>query len=300
MVGNYLTKMLLQLGHKVIVLTRNPQTAKNPLPGNTQLRFAYWDVAKQEIDSRAIAEADALIHLAGAGVVAKPWTDAYKREILDSRVNGSRLLVRAIEEYGSRLTTVISASAIGWYGEDSPGLLAPFTEEMPVAKGFLGETCRAWEESIRPVEALGKRLVICRIGIVLSNDGGALSEFIKPLNLRIAGILGSGKQVISWIHIYDLCRIFYFALEQEHVTGIFNAVAPQPVSNKQLTITLAQALYGKGFLALPVPSFVLKLMMGERSLEVLKSTSVSSAKLEKEGFRFYFPNIKQAIENLVT
>ncbi len=298
MVGRHLAATLLQAGYKVVILTRNPHTAAKKTGIHQGLCYAYWDIEQQTIDTEAVAGADALIHLAGAGVVDKPWTDAYKKEIRDSRVNSSRLLVRAIQEYGHKLTTVISASAIGWYGSDDPDRPVAFTEDQPSAHGFLGETCRDWEDSIKPVEELGKRLVVCRIGIVLSNSGGALPEFKKPLAFRVAGVLGSGRQMVSWIHIKDLCGIFQYALEHQHMKGIYNAVAPHPVSNRQLTETLARSLYGKGFITLPVPGFMLQIMMGERSIEVLKSTTVSATKTEEAGFVFAFRTIDEALSDL--
>jgi uncharacterized protein len=298
MVGTALTQYLVHLGYDVIILTRNPEAANNAVAENNKVRFAQWDVKKQSIEAWAVSEADALIHLAGAGVVAKPWTEAYKKEILDSRVDSSRLLVNAISKHGVKLKTVVSASAIGWYGEDTYDGQGVFTEEAPAAVGFLGDTCKAWEDSMAPVKDLGKRLVICRIGIVLSNEGGALPEFKKPLAFRVAGVLGSGKQMVSWVHIEDLCRIFHFAIQHEEVQGVYNATAPKPVSNRELTITLAKALYGNVFLTLPVPVFILKVMLGERSIEVLKSTTVSSAKLVKAGFQFQFPSIEHALKDL--
>lgn len=299
MVGSYLTKFLVNQGYHVIILTRNPENAINPFSDSQKVRFAKWDIRNRIIDHAAIAEADALIHLAGAGVVAKPWTEAYKKEILDSRVQSSQLLVEAIKSVGVKLKTVVSASAIGWYGADEAKNRIVFTEETSAASGFLGDTCKAWEESIAPVADLGKRLVICRIGIVLSKEGGALPEFKKPLAFRIAGVLGSGEQMVSWVHIHDLCRIFLYAIENEKMAGIYNAVAPNPVTNRDLTITLARALYGNTFITLPVPTFILKILMGERSIEVLKSTTVSSHKIEKAGFQFEYPAIEKAITNLL-
>lgn len=297
MVGTALTGHLVQHGYRVIVLTRNPQKAvPNPLWGSA-VRYAAWDVASQTIETEAVLQADALVHLAGAGVVAKPWTAAYKQEILRSRVDSSALLVNAIRTHGTNLKTVVSASAIGWYGPDRGG--QPFTEDAPYAPGFLGDTCKAWEDSIKPAEALGKRLVIGRIGIVLSNSGGALPEFKKPLRFRVAGILGNGRQMVSWIHIDDLCAAFRFAIENPQVNGIYNFLAPAPVSNRTLTITLAECMYGKAYIPMPVPAVALQLMMGERSIEVLKSTTCAATKLIQAGFRFSFPEIKPALQDLV-
>lgn len=299
MVGTALSLHLEAKGYDVIILTRNPERATATGKLGKKVSYAGWDIEKQTIDATAVAKADALIHLAGAGVVDKPWTDTYKKEILDSRVNSSRLLVAAIKAHGVKLQTVVSASAIGWYGADSALHREPFTEEAPSAPGFLGDTCKAWEESIAPVTQSGKRLVYCRIGIVLSKEGGALPEFKKPLQFRVAGVLGSGEQIVSWIHIEDLCRMFTYAIETPSISGVYNAVAPNPVSNRDLTVTLGKCMYGNAFVAMPVPSFVLKIMMGERSVEVLKSTSVSAKKILETGFEFYYPSIEKALAQLV-
>ncbi len=299
MVGTALTIELVNAGYRVIILTRNPAKAK-PLPGwGSKVSYAAWNVEAQTIDPNAVANAHALVHLAGAGVVAKPWTKAYQKEIRDSRINSSRLLISAIKQYGANLSTVVSASAIGWYGADGPGQPFPFTEEDPYAPGFLGETCRLWEESIKPVTVLRKRLVICRMGIVLSKQGGALPEFKKPLALRVAGVLGNGKQMVSWIHIADLCGIFRYAIENKSMHGVYNTLAPNPVTNKELTLTLARLMYGKAFITLPLPAFVLKIMMGERSIEVLKSATVSAGKITGAGYAFQFPGIGQALKDIL-
>ena len=186
-------------------------------------------------------------------------------------------------------------SAIGWYGPDRGRI---FTESDPPYNDFLGNTCKAWEESISPVTELGTRLVILRTGIVLCKDGGALVEFVKPIRFGIAPILGSGKQMISWVHMNDLCKIFMWAMEQEKMSGIFNAVSPNPVSNKAMMITLARVLKGNLFLKIPVPSFVLKLMLGEMSIEVLKSATADSKKLVNAGFRFQYDKIDLALKEI--
>ena len=293
MVGTALAETLAEKGYKAIILTRKMPAAK-PLP---DISYALWDIKQQQIDINALQQCQYIIHLAGAGVVDKPWTQAYKDEMVSSRVDSSRLIVETLHNNPNHVKAVISASAIGYYGEDKiPGHL--FIEDDGPDKNFLGETCRLWEESIEPVAALGKRLVKLRMGIVLSNEGGAMAEFKKPLRFGVAAILGSGKQVLSWIHIDDLCRMFIFAIENDKVNGTYNAVSPMPVSNKVLAITLAR-LRKKFFLPIHVPAFILKLMLGQRSIEVLKSASVSCEKIIKTGFKFLFPSIEEAIKDLV-
>ena len=291
LVGKRLSKQLLDKGYKVIVLTR-----KIPANGNPLLQYALWDVSKKTSDASAIQAADFIVHLAGAGVVDKKWTASYKKEILDSRTQSSALLITALQQHNNKVKAVVSSSAIGWYGADNGN--KPFIETAVYAPGFLGETCKLWEQSIEPVQALGKRLVKLRTGIVLSNEGGALAEFKKPIQFGIAGILGNGKQMISWIHIDDLCRMFINAIENEQLNGSYNAVAPNPVNNETLTLKLARLIKGHFFIPIPVPTFVLKIMLGDRSEEVLKSTTVSSKKIEQSGFTFLYPGIDEALGEL--
>ena len=296
LIGSALTKMLTGQGHKVIILTRTQKAAVD-----NNISYAIWNTKSQKINEEAVASADYIVHLSGAGVADKRWTSARKKEIVESRQQGSALLVKALRHVPNNVKAVISASAIGWYGKDedrSPKKKA-FTEDMGADKGFLGETCRLWEESIEPVKDAGKRLVKLRIGIVLSNDGGALPEFKKPVKFGIAGVLGSGRQVISWIHIEDLCRMFIYAIENESVAGVYNAVAPTPVTNKELTLLLAQKMKGRFYVDLHVPVFVLKTMLGEMSTEVLKSATVSAEKIRAAGFTFLYPSIESALDNLI-
>jgi len=294
MIGKALTTLLIEKGYYVIVLTRKISQHK---PVNPNMEYAFWNVKTQIIDINAIQKADHLIHLAGAGVVDKKWTTAYKKEILESRTESSKLIINTLKNNTNKLKTVVSASAIGWYGEDVKWKNT-FVETDPADNGFLGNTCRLWENSIEPVQALNKRLVKLRTGIVLSDTGGALVEFKKPVQFGVAGILGNGKQVISWIHIDDLCRLFIHAVENEKLSGIYNAVAPEPVTNKTLTIELAKKMNGKIFITLHIPSFILKIMLGERSIEVLKSATVSCAKIKQTGFTFLYPTIDMALQQL--
>lgn len=291
LVGKHLTKHLLNSGYSVTILTR-----KLPAKFQHTIQYALWDVPNKKIDLDAVKAADYIIHLAGAGVVDKKWTAAYKDEILQSRTQSSTLIVSTLQEHENKVKAVVSSSAIGWYGADIGN--QPFVESDSPAPGFLGDTCKLWEQSIEPVQALGKRLVKLRTGIVLSNEGGALVEFKKPIQFGIAGILGSGKQMISWIHIDDLCRMFIEAMENELLSGSYNAVAPQPASNEKLTLTLASIMKGRFFIPMPVPQFILKLMLGERSTEILKSATVSSKKIEAAGFNFLFPSIESALKDL--
>jgi uncharacterized protein (TIGR01777 family) len=296
LLGSALTRMLLGNGHKVIILSRTKRTSND-----SNITYALWDVKDQTIDESAVSAADYVFHLAGANVADKRWTDARKKEILESRTQSGTLLVKAIKETANKVKAVICASAIGFYGDDKKRTLRRkvFTEEMRPDDEFLGQTCRLWEESVQPLNQTGKRLVKLRIGIVLSNDGGALPEFKKPVRFGIAGVLGSGKQVVSWIHIEDLCRMFIFAMENEDIQGVYNAVAPTPVSNKELTLLLAEKMKGRFFVPLHVPALALKIGIGQLSEEVLKSATVSAEKIRTAGFTFLYPSIECALNSLV-
>ena len=291
-IGKQLSALLMKEGYQVIVLSRSQSGTKNGI------RYAHWDIPAQRIDLDAIREADHIIHLAGAGVMDHRWTKAYKQEIIDSRVESSRLLVNTLRQHPHQLRSIISSSAIGWYGPDQPGQPA-FTEEDPAHTDYLGTTCRLWEESIREAEDLGIRVCTVRTGIVLGQQGGALEEFRKPLRFGIAAILGNGKQIISWIHSADLCRIFLHLLRQSSAKGSYNAVAPKPVSNRELILTMGRSSQKK-CMAVQVPAFVLKLILGEQSIEILKSATVSAEKIKRTGFEFRFPNIETALKDLLS
>jgi len=290
MIGSALTKELHRKGHRVVILTRKKKAGEPD--------FKEWNVENGTIDEDAIREADYIVHLAGANVADGRWTQKRKKEIVDSRVKSGELLVKTLSSISNKVKAIISASAIGWYGPDSQVPNAkPFVETDKAYNDFLGQTCVQWERAIEPVRQLNKRLVILRTGIVLSNEGGAYAEFKKPLQLGMATILGSGKQIVSWIHIDDLVAQYVAAIENEDYSGAYNAVAPQPVSNKEIVLTMAKQR-GKFYIPVRVPAVALKIALGEMSIEVLKSATVSAEKIQTQGYQFLYPQIGDAVKQL--
>lgn len=300
MIGTRLSELLTEKGYDVIILSRNKEPqATNNKPQTGKISYATWDIKSQSIDIAAIQKADHIIHLAGANVAEKRWNKKRKQEIIDSRTKSAALIIKTLEENQNHVKTIVSASGIGWYGPDTAETLKNgFKEPDPAAEDFLGHVCLEWEKSIKPVKILGKKLVILRTGIVLGNGNGALKEFKKPLRTGFATILGSGKQVISWIHIDDICRMYLYAIETKEVKGVFNAVAHEHVTNKQLMLHLAKKMRGKFYVPIHIPSFALKIALGEMSIEVLKSATVNNEKIRHTGFKFLFPSLESALNNL--
>ena len=292
LIGEALTKALVAKGFNVIIFTRKARESHNPF-----ITYVPWDPARGMIDKDAVAEAHYIIHLAGANVADGRWTARRKREIIDSRVQSGELLVETLRQVPNTVKAVISSSATGYYGPD-PQLPnpKPFEETDGPDTDFLANVVQQWEAAILPVQELDKRVVVLRTGIVLSSEGGAFEAFSRPLRFGLATVLGPGSQQISWIHIDDLVRIYIDAINHDSMSGVYNAVAPQPASNRELILEMARQ--GKYLLAVRVPSFALKIALGEMSVEVLKSTTVSSAKIEREGFVFQFPDMPSAVRDL--
>lgn len=293
-IGSYLIPFLTEKEYACTVLTRNiPQ---DPMPQTT---YALWNIENQTIDRKAIEAADFIIHLAGANVAEKRWTNKRKKEILESRTKSADLLVSSLQKIPNKVKLFISASAIGYYGPDNKSSKkSGFNEDAPPSDDFLGQTCLQWENSVKKAEELEIRTAIFRQGIVLTPKDGALQKFIQPLKFGIATILGNGKQTISWIHVRDLCRMYLFAMENP-LSGVFNAVSPNPVSNENFVLSLANKKRGKSFIPVHVPEFALKLALGEMSVEVLKSATVSSEKIRSTGFQFVFPSTEAAFSDLL-
>lgn len=288
LIGGRLTELLVDKGHRIAHLSRTTRSGK-------AVTF-IWDIPNKKIDGEALHATDAIIHLAGAGVGDKPWTDTRKQEIIKSRTESTGLLYQELKKGNHSVKTFVSASAIGFYGTEERDTF--FTEEDKQGSGFLADVVGQWEGAVDQIASLGIRVVKIRIGIVLSEKGGALKELMKPVKFYVGAPLGSGKQALSWIHVDDLCRIFIKAVEDEELKGIYNAVAPNPVSNKQFTETLAKVLH-KRVLLPPIPSFALKLLLGEMADIVLKGAKVSGDKIQKTGFQFKFVKLDDALKDLL-
>jgi uncharacterized protein (TIGR01777 family) len=289
LVGTHLTQLLLSKGYGVHIFTRKiPNTILNE-----NIKFFEWNTDKNTYDKKAFENVIAIVNLAGAGVADKRWSDTRKAEILNSRVQSGNLLVKALQETKNTIATIIQASATGWYNVDIPFIEKEnqFQEDEPAHNDFLGTTCKAWEESIKGVIALQKRLVTIRIGIVLSKKGGMVKELAKPMRYGILPILGNGKQMVPWIHIDDVCNLIIFAIEK-NIEGTYNAVSSNPVAQKLLSKQIAKALHKNYFIAPPIPAIILKIMLGEMSIEILKSATINNAKIKKEGYIFKYPNLE--------
>ena len=285
LVGRELSELLTSKGYKVTHLSRNP----------TQKHYQtyYWDLKKEEIDHEAISSADAIIHLAGAGVSDKRWSASWKKEIYDSRINSTKLLRDKVMELNPSLKHFISASAIGYYGWDSGTQVVDETSAK--GDGFLAYVVDDWEKEVDKFSDIPTSKV--RIGIVLSEKGGALVELMKPIKYGMGAPLAPGDQYMSWIHISDLCGIFAHLLEKS-AEGVYNGVAPNPHTNKDFTRQVASIL--KKPLWLPnVPKFALRLIVGEMADILVGGNRVSSKKVEGAGFNFQYPTLDEALRNLL-
>lgn len=289
LLGGRLTDMLLEKGFKVAHLSRS----RNP---EGEVKAFLWDPAKGMIEPGAVESAHFIVHLAGASVADHRWSKEYKNTILKSRSDSTQLLFKELKSTGYRLKGFISASAIGYYGDDNGAHL--LYESSPAGQDFLAQVCRSWEAEADKIAELDIRLVKLRIGVVLSKEGGALPQLLKPTKIGLAAPLGAGRQYMSWIHIDDLCGMIIKAIEDDKVEGVYNAVAPEPETNENFMETLAEVL-GKPFFAPSVPGFAVKLAMGERAGIVLGSLKVSSEKIEKEGFQFRYPGLRPALRQLL-
>jgi uncharacterized protein len=291
LVGRHLIHALQQGGHDVVVFSRD---IKQGLPGIKQF---HWNINTGEIDLKAFEMATHVVHLAGAGIADAKWTVERKKEIQDSRVLSTKLLLNGIKESGIKPEMFLGASAIGYYGAITTENI--FKETDSPASDFMGETCRLWEQSYEPIKALGMPYAILRIGVVLAKDGGAFKKMSVPFRYGLGAALGSGRQYMPWIHLDDLVQIIIETLFGKISPGIYNAVAAEHVTNAEFSKQMAQTLK-KPFYLPNVPAFVMKLMLGEMAVMLLEGSRVSNEKLVSAGASFKYPSVSMALKSLVS
>lgn len=281
LIGSALVPHLRSVGHDVIRLVRRPTTAPDEVP---------WDPQAGTVDLDRLAGIDGMVHLAGAGVGDHRWTDAYKREILDSRVAGTQTVVRALTALNPRPRVLVSASAVGWYGDTADRVV---DETAPAGAGFLADVVRAWEAAASPAASAGIRVAHPRTGLVVSGRGGAWARMFPLFRFGMGGKLGSGRQYWSWISLRDTVCALQFLLEQEHLHGPANLTGPTPVTNADVTSAMGRLMNRPT--VLPVPSFALRAVLGEFSSEVLGSIRAVPSVLQSSGFVFQDSTVESAI-----
>lgn len=290
LIGSSITKLCLEKNIEVYYLT----TSKEKIENSQNYKGFYWNPTENKIDEKCIEGVDKIINLVGASV-AERWTDKQKKAIIDSRVESASVLYNLLDRKENKVTQVVSASAIGIYPDSFTKL---YHEDSPnIADNFLGNVVIKWERAVNKFQKLGIEVAKIRIGVVLAEGGGALEKMKEPIEKGFGSPLGSGKQWQSWIHIEDLARIFLFALEND-LEGVYNGVAPNPVTNKKLTTSIAKIL-DKNLWMPNVPAFMLKLILGEMATIVLASQLVSNQKIDAHGFKYHYSHIMPALKNIL-
>ena len=284
LIGRRLSFLLKSRGYEVRILSRSNN------PKNNYKTFV-WNVSEQYINDSAFEGLNHIIHLAGAGIADKRWSEKRKKEIIASRVASTNLLYNSVKRLKTPLNSFISASATGYYGAVTSETI--FEEKDKPAKDFLGKVCSLWEDSIFQFNEIKIRTVALRTGIVLSKDGGALKKMKTP----IITSLGNGKQYMPWIHIDDLCELYIKAIEDEQFKGAFNAVSSEHISNLSFSKKVSK-IFNHPFLAVGTPSFILQIVFGEMSTIILNGSRISANKIKQAGFKFKFENLEKALKNL--
>jgi uncharacterized protein (TIGR01777 family) len=288
MIGERLTDQLLQRGYHVSHLGRRRSNGK--------VTTYVWDISRNYMDPEALRNVDAIVHLAGANIGEKRWTKKRKKEILDSRIDTTRLLYNELKKQTHSVKSVVCAAGSSYYGIDNGGKLAK--EDDKPGDDFLATICQIWERELDKFQELGLRVVKLRAAIVLSPKGGALKKMKRPTELCVGAVLASGLQPMTWIHIDDHCGIIIKGLEDGSMEGAYNSVAPNPVTNEQFTKELASVLHRP--IILPhAPAFILRIVFGEMADLVLYGIRLSSQKITRSGYTFKFPNLRQALEDLL-
>ncbi|MDO9137030.1 MAG: TIGR01777 family oxidoreductase [Lutibacter sp.] len=284
-IGRALCDLLRTKGHTVLILSRTKTDKPNTF---------YWNLAERYIDPAAIINTDYIIHLAGEGIADKRWTTQRKKDLINSRVETANLLFEKVKELNPNLKGFIAASGIGYYGATTAEKI--YEGNDAAGEDFISEICKVWEKASLQFDAINIRTVIFRTGVVLAKEGGALEKLSQPIKLGVGAPIGSGEQYIPWIHLNDLCNMYVETIENNEIKGIYNAVAPEHVTNKALTKMIAKNL--KKPLWLPnIPAFVMKLILGKMAVIILEGSRVSSEKIMATGFKFKFPTLNEALDH---
>lgn len=284
LIGRRLSFLLKSRGYEVRILSRSNN------PKNSYKTF-LWNISEKTINDSAFEDLNHIIHLAGAGIADKRWSEKRKKEIIASRVASTNLLYNTVKRLKTPLDSFISASATGYYGAITSETI--FEEKDKPAKDFLGKVCSLWEDSIFQFNEIKIRTVALRTGIVLSKDGGALKKMKTP----IITSLGNGKQYMPWIHIDDLCELYIKAIEDQEFKGAFNAVSSEHICNLSFSKKVSK-IFNHPFLAVGTPSFILQIVFGEMSTIILNGSRISANKIKQAGFKFKFENLEKALKNL--
>lgn len=288
LIGGRLTALLLQKGYAVAHLSRSTRVTG-------KVRTYIWNIGENYIENGALENASHVIHLAGENLGEKRWTESRKLELENSRTDSTLLLFRKIMEGAHPIKSFVSASGVNYYGSDTGDRF--MKEDDPPGSDFIGRLCIKWETQSLRMQDLNIRTTILRSGLALSANGGFLKALVPIAKAGLNAPIGSGKQYISWIHIDDLCRMYIKAIEDESMYGIFNAAAPHPVANKAFMKRLSSSLK-RPFIFPPVPGIALKLFLGELASTILGGVRVSTERIESEGFQFYYPNLKEALNDI--
>jgi hypothetical protein len=286
LIGSRLTRALEAAEHIVLQAVR--RDARND-------REVRWIPERGEIEKNKLEGIDGVVHLAGANIAGQRWSHAYKQEIRESRVKGTRVISETIASLDRKPRVFACSSAIGYYGDRGDAVL---DESSAPGEGFLPDVCIAWEQSCDAARNAGIRTVCMRTGVVLSTEGGALKSMLLPFKLGAGGVIGNGKQYFSWIELDDIVSAMQFILTNDSLTGPVNLVGPNPVTNREYTKTLGKVL-GRPTI-LPMPAFAARLALGEMADELLlASTRVVPRELERTGFRFAYPQLEPALRHVL-
>jgi uncharacterized protein (TIGR01777 family) len=288
MIGKALIKALLQRKYKISVLSTRPRFIPN-------VQVYKWNVNRKNLEKACFEGVDTIIHLAGENIAKESWTPKRKQEIIESRVLSTALLLDSLKSIEHNITTFISASAVGFYGDRGEEILQ---ENSAVGDGFLAECCQQWEDSVEAAKELGMRVVKFRTGFILGKDEGGLPSMTKPIKFGVGAPLGSGQQWVPWIHMNDITGLYLYAMDNP-IEGTFNACAPKPVTNKTLTKALGKSLH-RPIWPFAVPAKVIKLILGEMSVIALMSTNTSVQKILDAGYNFQFTELEEALTDIYT